>query len=340
MSDLRNWSGHQGVEVVLPMTERACFLCNAERAAWESAGIIVGAAPAAVLMRAFDKAETVAAAMRCGVNMPATRVPTSMAQSIEFGEELGYPCVVKGRFSDAWDGKRFLTSSGTRYVSSKSELEEAVVACKQGDFWPLIQKIVSGQGKGVFTLCDRGRALAWFAHERLRDVRPTGSGSSLRRSIPLQPRLRRVAEQLLAEMEWHGPAMVEFCDTGEESPCVMEVNGRFWTSLQLAIDAGVNFPQLWVSALLGETLQPTDQYESGLILRWVWGDFKRLLYILSGRPAGYQGPYPTVWQGIKEIVGGQPVGTRVETWDRRDPFPGIGEWFQGISELAGRVCKS
>ena len=32
------------------------------------------------------------------------------------------------------------------------------------------------------------------------------------------------------------------------SPYLMEVNGRFWGSLQLAIDAGVDFPALLVAA--------------------------------------------------------------------------------------------
>src|SRR2546422_7527370 len=62
---------------------------------------------------------------------------------------------------------------------------------------------------------------------RSRDVRPAGSGSSLRRSIALDPRLQQPAERLLAEMRWHGPAMVEFRDDGQGEPWLMEVNGRF-----------------------------------------------------------------------------------------------------------------
>ena len=43
-----------------------------------------------------------------------------------------------------------------------------------------------GHGKGVFLLVDgEGRLCAEFAHERIRDYRPTGSGSVLRRSRPV-----------------------------------------------------------------------------------------------------------------------------------------------------------
>src|SRR5207249_2779433 len=85
-------------------------------------------------------------------------------------------------------------------------------------YWPIIQAFVPGKGKGVFTVCDHGRPIAWFAHERLRDVRPSGSGSSLRRSVALDPRLQTRAERLLAQMEWHGPAMAEFRDEGTGAP--------------------------------------------------------------------------------------------------------------------------
>src|SRR6185312_113515 len=106
---------------------------------------------------------------------------------------------------------------------------------RQGPHWPILQKFVPGQGKGVSGLCDHGRPVALYAHERLRDVRPSGSGSTLRRSVPLEPRLREPVERLLAELQWHGPVMVEFRDDGCSPPALMEVNGRFWGSTQLAV---------------------------------------------------------------------------------------------------------
>src|SRR2546422_10784576 len=115
---------------------------------------------------------------------------------------------------------------------------------------------------------------------RSRDVRPAGSGSSLRRSIALDPRLQQPAERLLAEMRWQGPAMVEFRDDGQGEPWLMEVNGRFWNSLELAIRAGADFPRWWLALVRGQPVAPPPGYVEGLTLRWLWGDFKRLLYIL------------------------------------------------------------
>ena len=336
-SEMRLWARGRGVRVVLPLTERSCVLLNAGRAEWEAAGTVVGCGRAEMLEAAFDKARTIRHAEACGVRVPPTRVPGSFEECTAAAEEVGFPCVVKPRRSNAWDGARFLPTKAPVYVKGVEQLPRAVEECRQGGEWPLIQAYARGRGKGVFALCDGGRVVAKFAHERLRDTRPTGSGSSLRRSVPPEPRLVAPAERLLAEMKWHGPAMVEFKDEGTGEPSLMEVNGRFWGSLQLGIDAGVNFPLFWVSILEGEKVMPESGYAAGVTLRWLWGDFKRFLFIMRGRPAGYAGDYPSVAQGIKELLGPQPAGTRLEAYRAGDPWPAVGEWVQGARDLMARL---
>lgn len=330
---LREWAERERVHIVLPLTERACALCNDERAQWEAAGMTVGCAPDDMLLSAFDKALTLSCAAACGVSIPRTRFPRSLEECLAAVDELGFPCVVKPRRSNAREGGLFATAKAPAYVNQAADLAKVMEARRQGADWPLVQEFVRGQGKGVFALCDRGRVVAWFAHERLRDTQPTGSGSSLRRSVSLEGRLREPSERLLGELKWHGPAMVEFKDDGINPPCLMEINGRFWGSLQLGIDSGVNFPLLWISILKGEPVEPLIRYTEGVTLRWLWGDVKRFLHILGGAPQGYPGAYPSVLEGVKELLGPQPAGTRLEMWRRSDPWPSIGEWVGGIEEL-------
>jgi predicted ATP-grasp superfamily ATP-dependent carboligase len=332
-ASLRAWAYREGVHIVLPLTEKGCLLCNAERQEWEALGIIMGCGPTDMLLCAFDKAQTLQRSEACGITTPPTRFPESLEECRAAAREVGFPCVVKPRFSHAWNGSTFLPDLGTTYVTNNDALDQAVVTRKQGDCWPLIQGFVEGQGKGVFALCDHGRAVVWFAHERLRDVRPSGSGSSLRRSIRLEPRLKEPAERLLSELQWHGPAMVEFRDDGVHPPYLIEVNGRLWGSLQLAVDAGTEFPRLWVAILTGKGVESATDYVAGVTSRWLWGDVKRFLYILKGPPAGYPGLYPTIWQGVRELLGPQPDGTRLEVWQSSDPWPAVGEWMEGIREL-------
>lgn len=328
----RDWAAARGAGVVLPLTERSCRLVNAQRDAWEAAGITPGCAPDALLLQAFDKRATLRAAATAGVRVPETRAPFSLEASRAAARELGYPLVVKPRFSHAWDGTRFLRDLGPAHVYDDAALEAAVLARRQGAAWPLLQRRLAGRARGVFALCDHGRPCAWFAHERLREVRPTGSGSSLRRAAPLDERLRAPAARLLAAMRWHGPAMVEFLDDGGAEPALIEVNGRFWGSLQLAIDAGVDFPRLWLELLRGGQAHAAG-YTPGVTVRWLWGDVKRLLHILRGPPPGYRGPYPSRLDGLRELIARQPAGTRIESWRADDPWPFVGEFVGGFYEL-------
>jgi predicted ATP-grasp superfamily ATP-dependent carboligase len=330
---LRAWARRRGIRLVLPLTERSCLLCVADAAAWRADGIELGCGPEDMLLGAFDKAQSLRRAAELGIAIPPSRFPTSLPDFGLAAQELGYPCVVKARFSYAWHDGVLLADPGVAYVASPNELTPAVLARRQGPHWPLIQRYVPGSGKGVFALCDHGDPVAWFAHQRLRDVRPSGSGSSLRRSVPIDPRLQQLAVTFLKDRAWHGPAMLEFRDDGVTSPWLMEVNGRFWGSLQLAIAAGVDLPLLWVRILTQQPIAAPSGFRPDVTLRWLWGDMKRLLFIAAGPPTGFPGPYPRLWQGLREVFGPQPAGTHSETWDVHDPWPALAEWVQGLAEL-------
>jgi predicted ATP-grasp superfamily ATP-dependent carboligase len=70
--------------------------------------------------------------------------------------------------------------------------------------------------------------------------------------------------------------MVEFKVSSDGTPYLMEINGRFWGSLQLAIDAGVDFPYLLYQLAIGLPVAPVEQYKIGVKSRWLLGDLDHL----------------------------------------------------------------
>jgi predicted ATP-grasp superfamily ATP-dependent carboligase len=67
--------------------------------------------------------------------------------------------------------------------------------------------------------------------------------------------------------------MVEFKrDRRDGSYRLMEINPKFWGSLDLSIAAGVEFPWLAVQAALGEPVDETFPYPVGLRFRWTFED--------------------------------------------------------------------
>jgi predicted ATP-grasp superfamily ATP-dependent carboligase len=86
---------------------------------------------------------------------------------------------------------------------------------------------------------NRGRLRAAFAHRRLREKPPSGGVSVLSESIALDPQVLEQAERILEALKWHGVAMVEFKRDARDGVAKLGINGRFWGSLQLSVDAGV-----------------------------------------------------------------------------------------------------
>ena len=104
-----------------------------------------------------------------------------------------------------------------------------------------------------------------------------------RESIELPKPMTDYAVRLLERVKWHGAAMVEFkVDRQSNVPMLMEINGRFWGSLQLAIDAGLDFPYLLYQMMNGKPVAvPNNAYCIGTKSRWLLGDLDHLLLRLT-----------------------------------------------------------
>ena len=99
----------------------------------------------------------------------------------------------------------------------------------------------------------RGEPRLAFQHRRLREVPPSGGPSSYREAVSLDPLLLEHATLLLRELGWTGLAMVEF-KCGVRGARLMEINGRIWGSLPLAVASGVDFPLHLAELMMGRTL--------------------------------------------------------------------------------------
>ena len=138
---------------------------------------------------------------------------------------------------------------------------------------------------------------------------------------------------LLKHFGWTGVAMIEYkIDAATGTPYLMEINGRFWGSLQLAIDAGVDFPRLLLAAAEGQTPAPVVRYRSGVRSRWWWGDVDHLLARLrhSAEELALPPDAATRWQTVRDFLKLWRPGDRNEVLRVADPLPFVREtvdWF-------------
>lgn len=193
---------------------------------------------------------------------------------------LGFPLVLKPAVS-VTSGANTMRLS-VKHVADNNAALEALSEYSEGAFPVLVQERIVGEGIGIFLLRWDGDIVARFAHRRIREKPPSGGVSVYRESITPPAKALRHAEALLDALDWQGVAMVEFKqDARTATHYLMEINGRFWGSLQLAIDAGVDFPLLLALAALGVPRTGVVNGRTGHRLRWLLGDLDHLLLRMS-----------------------------------------------------------
>jgi predicted ATP-grasp superfamily ATP-dependent carboligase len=279
---------HQ-VDVILPVRDVSAILVTQHRALFEPA-CHVPFADNERLQKAADKTYVLRAAERLGVPIPRTTFLSSAHEVDGYLDRLSFPVVIKGKASKLRTNNGWI-SSGVKYASHPGELRADVSARHEAEFPLLLQERIHGPGMGVFACYDRGAPVAFFSHRRIREKPPTGGVSVLSESVPMCPAARRYAEALLNDLRWHGVAMVEFkVDERDGGPRLMEINGRFWGSLQLAVDAGVDFPAILLDTVRSSNGAAWPEYRIGVKSRWFLGDLDSLLIQLFGKAPGPEAP--------------------------------------------------
>lgn len=312
--------------LVLPMTERTTLPLSRDRDVVTRAGGRLVLPDHANVVRAFDKQQTTELARSLGVDVPETRTVSGDDEARRCARVLRFPLVVKPRSSQEFVGEATRTTGAPVYARDEAELLAAWHTMAERCRSALVQEFVEGIGVGYFALLDHGQVRAEFAHRRIRDVRPTGSGSSLRESTVPDARVRRAALAILQALDWHGVAMVEFRLRPDGTPTFMEVNGRFWNSLALAIHAGVDFPGLVARLAQGAELGPQPAWRAGVRCRWLLGDVRHLVEVWRGAPPAFPGRFPTRLRTAAAMITPVP-GTYHDNFSWRDPLPELGDWL-------------
>jgi len=224
--------------------------------------------------RPVVRSTTIAARAGTCFGWPAGAPATSSTFGVPPGpppdHDLGFPLVVKPHRSRVATAKGWKSCDVT-FANDAGALAQELSRRGAHEFPIILQERIVGPGLGVFAHYHRGRLVTLFSHRRIRERPPWGGLSVLSESVPLDPEARDAAVALLDDLQWHGVAMVEFKrDDRDGRAKLMEINGRFWGSLQLAIDAGVDFPQLLLQGIESGEFAPRPPYRVGVRNRWLW----------------------------------------------------------------------
>jgi len=252
-----------------------------------------------------------------GIPIPRTWYIDDISQLKKLKNILPYPIVIKPKMSSG--------AVGICYSDKPGNLMEQYLSVHQRFPYPLIQELIPIEGPGYgasFLLDERGKLRASFVHKRLREYPVTGGASTLRESVRRDD-IRDMAQVLLNALNWFGVGMVEFkVDPRDNIPKLMEVNPRFWGSLSLAVEAGVNFPYLLYRMSRGENFKPVEHYQIGKRCRWLLpGDI--LHFIHNPKRRSLVPEFFNFWDG----------NTAYDIISIDDPLPTLGRFLTPLTFL-------
>jgi predicted ATP-grasp superfamily ATP-dependent carboligase len=321
-----------GVDIIVPVSDAVILPLSEARE--DFAGVCRLAIPEREMLAAVtDKHETLSLAARLGVPYPRTHLVRTADEAMDAAPGIGWPLVLKPQASRHL--RQQVESYGVTYADGPDRLRHQMEAL-QGRCPVLLQEYYPGEGHGVELLLHQGRPLAAFQHRRLREVPVTGGASAFRESVPLDPVLYDHAVRLLQDLSWTGLAMVEF-KLGAAGPKLMEINGRVWGSLPLAVASGMDFPSRLVQLILHgpppTAEPPSTEYRHGVRGRNLELDLIWIANVLARRRRYRFLSMPPAKSGLRALLQLLDPACKFDILSLNDPRPG----FREMAGLLGRL---
>lgn len=251
-------------DVLLPIGARSVRLISRYRSLIEK-HCAIPLPPEKKIELCLDKLATYSFVSELGIKVPQTWSFESLSALKNRIEEIAFPVIVKSK-SEIFKDRPFYANDANQLLKKINDWGRGMSFEEKP--LTIIQHFIDGVGVGFFALYEYGKCKRVFMHQRLRETPPSGGPSSCAVSI-YEDDLLQTGKKILDALAWHGVAMVEFKrEKLTRDLYLMEINPKYWGSLDLALSSGVNFPVLDVRMAMGEQISYSEQYHVGRKFHW------------------------------------------------------------------------
>ena len=288
-------------KLLIPVTELTSIPLSRIREQIEQQTVLAIAANDA-LEFVTDKVKTFALAQSLDIPIPKSYNIIESTSLEDCINHIHFPVVIKPSRSIADPDDDIRAKLKVDYAFNPDELQKKVIhLLKYSEI--ILQEYCNGTGTGIELIADHGTIIHAFQHQRLHELPLTGGGSCLRKSVAINPQLLDYSKKLIKALKWHGVAMVEFKHNAKtDQNYLMEINGRFWGSLPLAVFSGSDFP--WFLYLLLIKQQHPEKFNSstGHISRKMEQDLYWYIQVIFRRDGNPLIKWPSTLQIFKDFI--------------------------------------
>lgn len=256
----------QAIDVIFPAHIYSTWLASEHLESFLSrVGLAVPSLSALRLVT--DKWELCRLARGLSIEVPKTACPANKDELRQAAADLNFPCVLKMRRGFGALGMKVIETPQDLLSLYERNPDYLVRAEESYSFnepsQPIVQEFVRGETHDACLLFNHGKLRAALTQWRIR-MYPDRGGRGILNETTWRPELIESSSRLLQEIGWHGLAQVEYrIDEATGRPFLVDVNPRVWGMIDVAIQAGLNFPDLTCRVALGEDVPFTSEYTIG-----------------------------------------------------------------------------
>jgi predicted ATP-grasp superfamily ATP-dependent carboligase len=230
-------------------------------------------APHEVVLRALDKLEVVRAAAEAGLHVPRTE-PADDASLRTFA----LPVVVKARLHGDPAARGAPARLEALVARTREEAVARIEELRALGAQPLLQEHLIGRLAAHTVVVDRDGRVVARVQQRAEATWPPGVGASVRaETVPVDEELGAAVDRLVGRLGWFGLAELQLVEDAAGVPRLIDLNGRFYGSLALALAAGCNLPAVWAALATGRVPPAPCEARAGVRYQWLEGDLRRAL---------------------------------------------------------------
>jgi biotin carboxylase len=248
------------IDTILPSFDPHVYVFSKNKERFQRAGAIIPIPDYEGVITALDKYRTIRLAQEVGFPCPRTYLAESQDDLRRIAEEVGFPLVVKPRFTSG--------GRGTQVVNNFSALSEKTRLVREKHGIPIIQEYTPGKhnlnfqfilnrnGECRSVVCDTN----WYLFRIVQNLSP--GGESLAPSPYVADAVRLVQSVGL----WGGGSVQTKIDHRDGIPKLMEINPRLGVNLWRRTELGINAPLMCVKIAQGKDVETVKDYPVGIIL--------------------------------------------------------------------------
>lgn len=266
-----------------------------------------------------------------GINVPET-IRVDEADFYEKVEKvIKFPCIVKPTDSPAFVAK---FRRKIFKVHNRIELQEALDKANKAGLEVIVQRIIPGFDDHMYTydayLNQRSQVTHWVTCQKHRQF-PINFGASVYTSQKYVPELHEIGSKFLEGINYKGFAEIEFKkDTDTGKFYLIEINARITTLNHMLYEAGVNFPFVMYSELIGKTIEDKAiTYNTNKVFCYAFEDLLAIRDYIRTRQLSIFQVVPTIFKRKTYAI-----------WDWKDPKPAISFFKMMLSKVYNRYSKS